>query len=40
VASIDAWQDRRNGHNTTVDDWRFTTTDALIKLKNLYRRFS
>jgi hypothetical protein len=32
---VAAWQDRRNASATTVD-WRFTTTDARIKLKRLY----
>ena len=30
-----AWQDRRN-QDTIKVDWRFTTTDARIKLKSLY----
>jgi len=32
---VDVWQDRRNNHNNKAD-WRFTTADARIKLKNLY----
>ena len=32
---VAAWQDRRNAANCTVD-WRFTTSDARIKLKRLY----
>ena len=34
-SEVAAWQDRRNATATTVD-WRFTTTDARIKLKRLY----
>jgi hypothetical protein len=34
-AEITAWQERRNATGTGVD-WRFTTTDARIKLKRLY----
>jgi transposase len=30
-----AWQERRNQAQVTID-WRFTTEDALIKLKRLY----
>lgn len=30
-----AWETRRNDHGATVN-WRFTTTDARIKLKHLY----
>jgi hypothetical protein len=29
---VDAWQNRRNTHNTKAN-WRFTTADARIKLK-------
>ena len=32
---VDAWQARRNIHNAKAD-WRFTSTDARIKLKSLY----
>ena len=32
---VAAWQVRRNGNQAKVD-WRFTTTDARIKLKRLY----
>ena len=32
---VAAWQARRNTHNAKAD-WRFTTTDARIKLKTLY----
>ena len=32
---VSAWTTRRNTHNTRAD-WRFTTTDARIKLKSLY----
>ncbi len=32
---VDAWQERRNREAVRVD-WRFTTTDARIKLKSLY----
>jgi hypothetical protein len=32
---VQAWQERRNGDTITVN-WRFTTTDARIKLKRLY----
>ena len=32
---VSAWTTRRNTHNTRAD-WRFTTTDARIKLKCLY----
>jgi hypothetical protein len=32
---VAAWVTARNGHATTVD-WRFTTDDARIKLKQLY----
>lgn len=35
AAAIDAWQSSRNTAATTID-WRFTTTDARIKLKRLY----
>jgi DDE superfamily endonuclease len=32
---VDAWRTRLNIHNAKAD-WRFTTADARIKLKNLY----
>ena len=32
---VSAWTTRRNTHNARAD-WRFTTTDARIKLKSLY----
>lgn len=32
---LDAWQRHHNAHPRTID-WRFTTTDARIKLKRLY----
>ena len=32
---VDAWLERRNTHHAKAD-WRFTTTDARIKLKSLY----
>jgi hypothetical protein len=32
---VAAWEQRRNAAGSTVD-WRFTTTDARIKLKRLY----
>jgi len=32
---VEAWQNSRNTHNTKAN-WRFTTADARIKLKNLY----
>ena len=32
---VSAWQAHRNTHNAKAD-WRFTTTDARIKLKSLY----
>jgi hypothetical protein len=32
---VEAWTKRRNTHNAKAD-WRFTTTDARIKLKRLY----
>ena len=35
VREVAAWQERRNAATCTVD-WRFTTTDARIKLKRLY----
>src|ERR1700694_1260605 len=31
---VHAWQERRNGTAATIN-WRFTTTDARIKLKRL-----
>ena len=35
VREITAWEEPRNGAETTMD-WRFTTADARIKLKHLY----
>lgn len=35
VANVSAWCDLRNNKNSKVD-WQFTTSDARIKLKNLY----
>ncbi len=35
---VAAWQRDRNQKHRTVD-WRFTTTDARIKLKKLYPKF-
>jgi len=35
---IEAWVERRNARDTSVD-WRFTTEDARIKLKRLYPKF-
>ena len=35
TAEVAAWQTARNQASTTID-WRFTTTDARIKLKRLY----
>jgi len=35
VAAVAAWEDTRNRAQATID-WRFTTTDARIKLKHLY----
>ena len=35
AAEVAAWQDQRNAAGGTVD-WRFTTTDASIKLKRRY----
>ncbi|MCC5907802.1 MAG: IS630 family transposase, partial [Balneolaceae bacterium] len=32
---VQAWQEDRNAKDTSVD-WRFTTKDARIKLKQLY----
>jgi hypothetical protein len=32
---VQAWQQHRNEESITVN-WRFTTTDARIKLKRLY----
>jgi len=32
---VAAWGKERNSHDTP-DDWRFTTDDARIKLKQLY----
>jgi hypothetical protein len=33
--AVTAWADRRNALTATID-WRFTTADARIKLKQLY----
>ena len=35
IAYVAHWQANRNQHAIRVD-WRFTTTDARIKLKRLY----
>jgi hypothetical protein len=35
VSEVAAWEQRRNQADATVD-WRFTTTDAHVKLKRLY----
>lgn len=35
IEQVAAWEDRRNASGTGID-WRFTTTDARIKLKRLY----
>lgn len=35
ITEVSAWQRKRNETDVTVD-WRFTTTDARIKLKKLY----
>jgi hypothetical protein len=35
VSEIEAWQEKRNMSDATVD-WQFTTDDARIKLKKLY----
>ena len=35
TAEINAWQSDRNKNNTKAD-WRFTTDNARIKLKELY----
>jgi DDE superfamily endonuclease len=35
ASESDAWAENRNKHQTGID-WRFTTADARIKLKNLY----
>ena len=32
---IKAWQDNRNA-NSKTREWKFTTKDALVKLKKLY----
>lgn len=34
-SEVDAWQDNRN-HEETWIDWRFTTSDARVKLHRLY----
>ena len=38
-AEVAAWVGRRNGAGATID-WQFTTTDARIKLKQLYPSLS
>ena len=35
IEEVAAWEAERNGSGATVN-WRFTTTDARIKLKHLY----
>ena len=35
TTEVDAWETGRNAHNAKAN-WRFTTTDARIKLKSLY----
>jgi len=35
---VEAWQEHRNNKNAKIN-WRFTTTDARIKLKRLYPSF-
>ena len=35
IDEIAAWEQDRNAHHTK-SDWRFTTKDALVKLKYLY----
>jgi hypothetical protein len=35
---VAAWQKSRNETRSTID-WRFTTTDARIRLKKLYPSF-
>ena len=35
ATSVAAWEAERNAAQTTID-WRFTTTDARVKLKQLY----
>ncbi|MGH9650718.1 MAG: IS630 family transposase [Terriglobales bacterium] len=35
TAEVDAWRKRRNAHNAKAN-WHFTSTDARVKLKNLY----
>jgi hypothetical protein len=36
---VAAWETRRHRHQATID-WRFTTTDARLKLKSLYPKES
>lgn len=36
ASEIAAWETRRNQNSRTVD-WQFSTSDARIKLKRLYR---
>jgi hypothetical protein len=38
IDEIAAWEQERNAHHTK-SDWRFTTTDARIKLKHLSPSF-
>ena len=38
IEEVAAWEDDRNKNHTKAD-WQFTTADARIKLKRLYRRF-
>jgi transposase len=35
TGEVSAWEDERNAAESSID-WRFTTTDARIKLKHLY----
>jgi len=38
IEEVDAWQERRNTHQTKAN-WQFTTTDARVKLARLYPQF-
>ena len=38
VRQVNAWQDHRNTHHAKAN-WRFTPTDARVKLKRLYPQF-
>ena len=38
IEEVDAWQQRRNTHQTKAN-WQFTTTDARVKLARLYPQF-